>query len=68
VKCAHGAALEKRAAQVWRISLLFAVKKQPNDKPLPQQSKHWPPVNEITAKNLLRPGCFRFLLPMSMNG
>jgi hypothetical protein len=40
VKCAHGAALEKRAAQVWLISLLFAVKKQPTDKPLPQQSKH----------------------------
>src|ERR1700747_615624 len=42
------------AAQVWLISLLFAVKKQPTDKPLPQESKHVDrPDNEITVKNLL---------------
>jgi hypothetical protein len=28
------------AAQVWLISLLFAVKKQPTDNPLPQESTH----------------------------
>jgi hypothetical protein len=44
------------AAQVWLISLLFAVKKQPTDKPLPQESKHVDrPDNEITVKNLLIP-------------